>query len=73
MDQRVEKSVSDISSVMTGQLQILEKINELFGVLNSNNSLPETKMEREEEDCSNGPPHDQGRLGNTMGGHQSST
>ena len=58
---------------MTGQLQIMKKINELFGKLNSKNSLPEGNMEREEGEHSNAPPHDQGRLGNTMGSRQIST
>ncbi|KAK9179225.1 hypothetical protein WN943_028424 [Citrus x changshan-huyou] len=58
---------------MTGQLQILEKINELFGKLNSKNSLLEVNMEREEREHSNAPPHDQGRSGNTMGSRQIST
>lgn len=58
MDQRVEKLESDVNSLMTGQLQILEKINELFGKLNSKNSLPEANMEREEGEPSNSPPHD---------------
>ena len=73
MDQRVEKLESDVSSLMTGQLQIMEKINELFGKLNSKNSLPEANMEREEGEHSNAPPHDQGRSGNTMGSRQIST
>ncbi|KAH9766092.1 hypothetical protein KPL70_002068 [Citrus sinensis] len=73
MDQRVEKLESDVSSLMTGQLQILEKINELFGKLNSKNSLLEVNMEREEGEHSNAPPHDQGRSGNTMGSRQIST
>ena len=73
MDQRVEKLESDVSSLMTGQLQILDKINELFGKLNFKNSLPEANIEREEGEHSNAPHHDQGRSRNTMGSRQIST
>lgn len=58
---------------MTGQLQILEKINELFGKLNSKSSLLETNIERKEGEYFNAPLHNQGQSGNSMSGRQSST
>lgn len=73
MDERVEKLESNVGSFMTSQQQILEKINELFGKLNSKDSPLKTIIEREEGEHSNVPPPDQRRSENTMGCRQNNT